>query len=272
MIERRAAEIRFEQDESRRGPGRLVGVLLPYGERAQDRPELFEPGALHWPADGVLLREMHVRARPIARFVPVASETEVRAEIELPDTTAGRDAGANVRAGVLSGLSVEFKAEREGNARGRPGDSKGGAGGRGSGGFRSLCGRDSRGAKHESEAAVVALSKDDQKIRDQVRILDVFENLDIRPGLKNRRMLSDDFWKTKIKAGRELVDGYGAVGVPGCVKMEATIRTVAYLIDRWSARVSVEGQAQAPGHLSALRHSGAMALLSRYKRRRGGLI
>ena len=112
-IEQRAVEIRFEQDEARRGPGRLVGVLMPYGERASDRPELFEAGALHWPADGVLLRSMHRREAPIARFVPEGTESEVRASITLPDTTAGRDAAINVRAGVLSGLSVEFKAERE---------------------------------------------------------------------------------------------------------------------------------------------------------------
>ena len=112
-VETRAVEIRFEQDEARRGPGRLVGVLLPYGQRAEDRPELFEAGALHWPADGVLLRSMHRREAPIARFVPEGTDSEVRASIELPDTTAGRDAAANVRAGILRGLSVEFYSEQE---------------------------------------------------------------------------------------------------------------------------------------------------------------
>ena len=111
--ETRTIEIRFEADAERMGPGRLVGVLLPYGERAADRPEMFEPGALHWPADGVLLRSMHKRQDPVARFIPEATETEVRVSIDLPDTTAGRDAATNVRAGVLKGLSVEFRAERE---------------------------------------------------------------------------------------------------------------------------------------------------------------
>ena len=112
-IEKRAFEIRIEADPNRGGPGILAGVLMPYGERAADRPEMFEAGALHWPADGVLLRAMHKRENPIARFTPEASESEVRASIELPDTTAGRDAAANVRAGVLKGLSVEFHSERE---------------------------------------------------------------------------------------------------------------------------------------------------------------
>ncbi|MDE2667227.1 MAG: HK97 family phage prohead protease [Acidobacteriota bacterium] len=111
--ESRTVEIRFESDAERMSPGRLVGVLLPYGERASDRPEVFEAGALHWPADGVLLRAMHKRQDPIARFIPEATETEVRVSIELPDTTAGRDAATNVRAGVLRGLSVEFRAEKE---------------------------------------------------------------------------------------------------------------------------------------------------------------
>ena len=116
--ERRAVEVRLEADAERRGPGVLVGVLMPYGQRARDRAERFEPGALYWPADGVLLREMHQRARPIARFVPEATEAEVRASIVLPDTTAGRDAAAAVRSGVLRGLSVEFRAERERQADG----------------------------------------------------------------------------------------------------------------------------------------------------------
>ena len=112
-VESRAVEIRIEADAERRGPGILAGVLMPYGQRAQDRAEVFDPGSLHWPSDGVLLREMHVRARPIARFVPEATEAEVRVKILLPDTTAGRDAAANVRAGVLKGLSVEFRSEKE---------------------------------------------------------------------------------------------------------------------------------------------------------------
>ena len=112
-IERLGFEIRLESDPARSGPGLLVGVLMPYNTRAQDRAEMFEAGALHWPADGVLLRAMHKRKDPIARFTPEATESEVRVKITLPDTVAGRDAATNVRAGVLKGLSVEFRSERE---------------------------------------------------------------------------------------------------------------------------------------------------------------
>ena len=41
--------IECREDEARRGPGRLVGRILTYGERAIDRAELFERGALSWP-------------------------------------------------------------------------------------------------------------------------------------------------------------------------------------------------------------------------------
>ena len=112
-IETRSIEIRFESDPDRLSPGRLIGVLMPYGQRAQDRPEVFEPGSLHWPDDGILLREMHKRESPIARFTPEATETEVRVNISLPDTAAGRDAASNVKGGVLRGLSVEFRSEQE---------------------------------------------------------------------------------------------------------------------------------------------------------------
>ena len=39
-------------------------------------------------------------------------------DVALPNTTAGRDAVENVRQGVLTGLSVEFKAEKEGRRGG----------------------------------------------------------------------------------------------------------------------------------------------------------
>ena len=101
--ETRQIEIRLAEDPDRRGPGILEGTLLPYETRAQDRPEMFESGSMTWPADGVLLREMHKRESPLARFIPEATDTEVRVKIALPDTTAGRDAATNVRAGVLKG-------------------------------------------------------------------------------------------------------------------------------------------------------------------------
>ena len=106
-IELRAA------DEARPGPGRLYGTLLTYGERAADRAEVFEPGSLSWPDDGVVLRRQHVRAAPIMRAVPEVRGGAIVFDAALPDTAAGRDAAAEVRAGLFRGLSIEFKADRE---------------------------------------------------------------------------------------------------------------------------------------------------------------
>ena len=59
--------IECREDETRRGPGRIVGRILTYGERATDRPELFERGALSWPSDGVVLNRQHARGAHHAR-------------------------------------------------------------------------------------------------------------------------------------------------------------------------------------------------------------
>lgn len=94
-------------------PFRLSGVLLTYGERAADRPELFEAGALSWPNNGIVLRRQHQRGQPIMRVIPEARGQEVVLDAPLPDTAAGRDAAAEIRAGLLGGLSVEFRATKQ---------------------------------------------------------------------------------------------------------------------------------------------------------------
>ena len=92
--------IECREDETRRGPGRLVGTVITYGQRAKDRPELFEPGALTWPADGVVLNRQHARGAPIMRVVPeLRSATRLsstkrslirpRAETRRPRSAAG---------------------------------------------------------------------------------------------------------------------------------------------------------------------------------------
>ncbi len=105
--------VEFRADESRTTPGRLVGVLLPYGVKAGDRAELFEQGALRIPDGGILVREMHDRSRPIMRVSPFLEGNELRVDQPFPDTQAGRDAAVNLRERVYTGLSVEFKALRE---------------------------------------------------------------------------------------------------------------------------------------------------------------
>ena len=105
--------LEFRADETRQSPGRLVGTLLKYGERAGDRAEVFEPGALSWAADGVVLNRAHSDASPIMRVVPEVRGEEVVIDTALPNTTAGRDAAEELRTGLLKGLSVEFRAIRQ---------------------------------------------------------------------------------------------------------------------------------------------------------------
>ena len=104
-----AIELRAEGD----GPGRLVGTLLTYGERASDRAEVFEPHALTWPDGGIVLRRQHSRSSPIMRATPIERAGAVVFDEELPDTAAGRDAASEIRSGLFTGLSVEFRASAQ---------------------------------------------------------------------------------------------------------------------------------------------------------------
>ena len=68
-----------------------------------------------------------------------------------------------------------------------------------------------------------------------------------------------------------------APDAPDAIKNEATIRTAGYLREQPAAAVRSESVGDirtsfAPAHTSALRHSGAMALLSPWKVRRAGAI
>ena len=106
--------VEFRADESHRGPGRLFGTLLAYGEAAGDgRRERFAAGSLEWPDDGIVLRRQHVASAPIMRVMPELRGDRVVVDALLPDTQAGRDAAAEVRDGLMTGLSVEFRAKRQ---------------------------------------------------------------------------------------------------------------------------------------------------------------
>ena len=112
-MDRIDCEIRFEEDATRETPGRLRGVLMTYGEKAKDRPELFTAGALHWPDTGIRLYEQHNRQAPIMRFQPFLVGSELRVDAPIPNTSRGRDAAIMVADGTLGGLSVEFYARRQ---------------------------------------------------------------------------------------------------------------------------------------------------------------
>lgn len=109
----RYCEVSLTETRDGDGPGTLNGILMPYGRRAGNLAEVFEPGSLHWPDHGVVLREQHNRQAPIIRFVPEDRDDGLYVAIPLPDTQRGRDAAVNVRNGTLRGLSVEFLAQKQ---------------------------------------------------------------------------------------------------------------------------------------------------------------
>ena len=93
-------------------PLRIHGMALPYMVQAVDRREQFRAGSLTWKT--VLLRSLHTQGiSPPLAIHPGGVALDDRADglhvrAELPDTTAARDAVALVKAGILTGLSVEF--------------------------------------------------------------------------------------------------------------------------------------------------------------------
>ena len=102
-------EVRFVQDDTRESPGRLTGTLLTYGERARDRPEVWLQDSASWPDNGFVINQQHNRQSPIVRAVPFVEGNKVKIDAKLPNNTAGRDAAENVKEGILTGLSVEFR-------------------------------------------------------------------------------------------------------------------------------------------------------------------
>ena len=106
-------ECRAAEDDTGPSPGRIVGTLVTYGERARDRPEMFLDGALRWPEGGIVINEQHNRQASVLRAMPYLDGKALKIDARVPDTARGRDALTNIREGVYTGLSIEFGAEQE---------------------------------------------------------------------------------------------------------------------------------------------------------------
>ena len=79
-----------------------------------------------------------------------------------------------------------------------------------------------------------------------------------------------------LSVATELVTRY-APDAPGAISNEAVIRAAGWLAEQPSAAITSESEGDirtsySPTMLSALRHSGAMGLLSPWKIRRAGAI
>ena len=105
--------IEIRQDDSRQSPGRLYGVLMKYNTKAQDRAELFVSDALTWPETGIIVNRQHVREDAIMRVTPIAVGDELRIDQSLPDSIAGRSAAVEIREGLMTSMSIEFRSLKE---------------------------------------------------------------------------------------------------------------------------------------------------------------
>ena len=115
-VERRYSELRQE------GGRRLSGVLIRYGDIGippWGGRERFESGAFgNLAGADIVLNSFHERSAPLARtggggLELFDTDNELTIRAELPDTTDANDTLEMVRAGILRGLSVEFKAISE---------------------------------------------------------------------------------------------------------------------------------------------------------------
>ena len=87
----------------------LRGVILQEGRAARGgRAELFAPGSVRWPADGIAVRGEHLGAE-IARAVPIR---EANGEIRI-ETRATPEVLAAIEQAGRRYMSVEFYALRE---------------------------------------------------------------------------------------------------------------------------------------------------------------
>ena len=111
-MERRFSSLEF------RAEGRNVGgVVMRYGEVSPSHKERFEPGSLRL-ADVIHLdlghdRERVVAWRPDGGLELVDGDASLELTAELPPIPAADRALDEIRAGKVTGLSVEFQAVRE---------------------------------------------------------------------------------------------------------------------------------------------------------------
>ena len=99
-------------------PGRLTGIILPFGRVASDRSELFIASGVQTPSEGVKLLAEHRSQTVVMNFDPIRTAEGLTVDHLLPDTPDGRALAASVRSGATPGLSVEFHSLSESRANG----------------------------------------------------------------------------------------------------------------------------------------------------------
>ena len=119
MSEQHRVDTTLECREATGSPGRLVGLILPVGRVASDRPEVFIGSGVSTPREGIRLLPEHRSSTVVMLFDPiVASDGSLRVDHLLPDTPEGVALAASVRSGKTPGLSVEFHSLDEARVSG----------------------------------------------------------------------------------------------------------------------------------------------------------
>ena len=100
------AEIRAE------ATGRTItGIVMPYGKVSPSHREQFQPGSLR-PTERGLVHVAHDRSQPISGWPGAVELRDTDAGLEVTinvdDNEVGNKALAEVRAGKLTSLSIEF--------------------------------------------------------------------------------------------------------------------------------------------------------------------
>ena len=115
MREVRSCKIECRADET--SPGRISGVLIEAGRIARDRQEVFTPGSIRWPHNGLRLLDKHY-GNTVMRFHPKEDGAKLLIDEQLPDTAIGRRVAAEIRSGQRTDLSIEFFPSEESNVSG----------------------------------------------------------------------------------------------------------------------------------------------------------
>lgn len=116
-------EVECRADSTGESPGRIVGTLIEQGRVSQRpvgreaRAEVFAPGSIRWPREGMRLLAEHL-GREVMTFTPVVDGPRIGIDAALPDTEIGREVAREVRSGAKTGLSIEFMASREAEVMG----------------------------------------------------------------------------------------------------------------------------------------------------------
>ena len=104
--------VEIRESETSSSPGRITGTLIEQGRVAGDRPEVFAPDSIEWPANGIRLQAKHY-GDTVMRFTPKVEGQRLIIDESLPDTELGRHVASEIRSRRRPELSIHFHAGEE---------------------------------------------------------------------------------------------------------------------------------------------------------------